>query len=711
MWGAPIPWRRAGLGWRRAPALGAVGLVIGLAGVAPGARQGPQQPLFRSGTELVQVDAIVQDGDDKFVSGLAADDFEVREDGKAQSIQLFYLVTGPSSLVPRAVVPDGTLRAPDQTARRLFTLVFDQDHLSFEAFRNVQKASIGFLQEHFRPGDIGGVVLEGTMANGRLTTVRRELLDAIAQARPHPEVRDRVSVFREWPRLEGEFEALRIDAGDDRTLADAVIRNCQERLGECLRPGVSEQVENELQWNARRYLSEARIAATRFVQTLSAVTTGLGRMEGRKTVVVFTEGFLADDARGMLAQIAARAARFGVAIYAIDARGLARAATGMTDASDPGPRLQPSAFDSYDEGPNILTAETGGYVVRNSNDFLGALSRIAEDTSTYYVLGYSPENATLDGKFRKIEVRVKWKGMKVRSRKGYLATPLPPPARIRRATTAAATPAPEVQPRPPAALPDATVEMPPETIGLRTFDHLVTAMLVRPDADTRRRELMSLDPSASVSPGESPPAGATPSAAEQGWEKYLNGDLESAQRELAGAAADARASAWVYYALGLAEFGLGHHPEASVAFEKVRASEPDFDPVYFDLADAYLQMDEARKAAAVLRAASDQWPRNTDAWNALGVALVHQGDLDAAIASFQKASQVDPRDGLAFFNLGRAYEERYARSRRLDPESPLTPASERDRLAAQTNYEKYVTMGGAYEAEARAALTALGRAK
>ncbi len=407
------------------------GLVLAFSGPVALAGQDPRQPLFRSGTELVQVDAIVQDGDGQFVSGLNADDFEVLEDGKPQPIQLFYLVTGPSAVVPRAKVAEGIPRLPDQTARRLFTLVVDQDHLNFDSFKRVQKAAVEFLQEHFRPGDVGGVVLEGTMANGRLTTVRDELIEVVRSARPHTEVRERFVVFREWPRLESEFEALRIDAGDSRMLSEAVTRNCLERSEECARPGVIEQVENQLQWSARQYLAEARAAAIRLIQTLSAVTTGLGRMEGRKTVVLLTEGFLVEDSRGVLSQIAARAARFGVTIYAIDARGLARASTGATDASEPGPRLSPAVFDTYEDGPNILAVDTGGFVVRNSNDFLGALGRIADDTSTYYVLGYAAGNATLDGKFRKIDVRVKWKGMKVRARKGYLATPIPPPARMR----------------------------------------------------------------------------------------------------------------------------------------------------------------------------------------------------------------------------------------------------------------------------------------
>jgi hypothetical protein len=48
------------------------------------------------------------------------------------------------------------------------------------------------------------------------------------------------------------------------------------------------------------------------------------------------------------------------------------------------------------------------------------------DTSTYYVIGYQPDNPTLDGKVRKIEVKADMPGVKVRARKGYAAVALPP---------------------------------------------------------------------------------------------------------------------------------------------------------------------------------------------------------------------------------------------------------------------------------------------
>ena len=45
-------------------------------------------------------------------------------------------------------------------------------------------------------------------------------------------------------------------------------------------------------------------------------------------------------------------------------------------------------------------------MVRNIDDMSRAFGLIVRDTSTYYVIGYQPDNAMMDGKFRRIEVKI-----------------------------------------------------------------------------------------------------------------------------------------------------------------------------------------------------------------------------------------------------------------------------------------------------------------
>ena len=68
-----------------------------------------------------------------------------------------------------------------------------------------------------------------------------------------------------------------------------------------------------------------------------------------------------------------------------------------------------------------LSEDTGGYAAVNSNDFTKAWDRVVADNSSYYVLGYYPKNEKRDGRFRKLEVKVRREGLEVRTRKGYTA--------------------------------------------------------------------------------------------------------------------------------------------------------------------------------------------------------------------------------------------------------------------------------------------------
>ena len=68
----------------------------------------------------------------------------------------------------------------------------------------------------------------------------------------------------------------------------------------------------------------------------------------------------------------------------------------------------------------ILADETDGRAILNSNDLDRGLRQIVRDSSAYYLLGYTSA-VTTDGKFHKINVRVKRPGLQVRARPGYLA--------------------------------------------------------------------------------------------------------------------------------------------------------------------------------------------------------------------------------------------------------------------------------------------------
>jgi len=68
------------------------------------------------------------------------------------------------------------------------------------------------------------------------------------------------------------------------------------------------------------------------------------------------------------------------------------------------------------------------------DDIGRAIGMVAADTSSYYVIGYQPENGVMDGKFRSIDVKTRARDVHIRARKGYAAVDLPPQEIIRRAS-------------------------------------------------------------------------------------------------------------------------------------------------------------------------------------------------------------------------------------------------------------------------------------
>ena len=74
----------------------------------PAAPQGDRQPTFRTGVNIVRVDVIVTDDNGNPVTDLTKDEFEIVEDGKVQTIDLFRQVridgTVPSIERPRQVL-------------------------------------------------------------------------------------------------------------------------------------------------------------------------------------------------------------------------------------------------------------------------------------------------------------------------------------------------------------------------------------------------------------------------------------------------------------------------------------------------------------------------------------------------------------------------------------------------------------------------------
>ena len=646
------------------------------------AQQAPQQPQFRATTELVEVDVRVVDQHGRFVATLTPDDFQLAEDGVSRPIEALYLVTGDGArLVTSQLAATPAVSAERPSAsRQTWIFVFDTTHLSPAGFSRTRDAVRKFFREKFREGDLAGIVDERGMANNRLTSSRDEL-DRAAESMAAPKGRRTLARdLREWPRLRDEHEALQIAADDREVLKMAFMRACDEEPELCKRGG---DVEAILMAKARAAAQDIAASSLKAMNMLRALTRGLARIPGPKTVVFLSEGFVTERMESAVQNVVAEAAAAGARIYTVDARGLGRGSTAeIMDVRGPESVVGTlgAGRDLHSDGMQSLAVDTGGFAIRNENNYGRALELIERDSGTYYVLGYRPVVTSYDGKYRRIEVRVTQPNLKVRARRGYLALE---PARL---LTPVPTPVP-ASAVPPAAPPDALAPIP-----------LIRRPAMTPDEVVQRVAALAARSSAIQSTGGNAAAG---------WSAYERGDVVTAASELGAAAARGDAPVWVHYALGFAELAQGRPERAVPAWEHVRSVVPQFEDAYFDLADAYLRMHDPSSALAVLRQAERRWPADAEVYNAIGVVLISRGALDEAVSTFEKAVKTAPQDSLGYFNLGRAYSMRFFRSQRYSPTQTTWVANRRDRDLAVAQFEKCMALGGPYSQQARDALEAL----
>ncbi|HVA87864.1 MAG TPA: VWA domain-containing protein, partial [Candidatus Saccharimonadales bacterium] len=661
---------------------------------------------YRTSTELVQVDVIVEDSKGRFVSTLTPNDFEVFEDGKRQKIETFSLVGAPAGTAETgaAQAPAGAAGAPAvqpgptptmAAGRRIFILVFDDRHLLPGAFKNVQRAAEQFINKEFTGSDVGGIVANGEMLGNRLTSDREELLADVRKLKPRASVMTQHYDLGDWPPLLSVEEAEQIVAGNQAALNEAVIRANQDMS----QGRIPIDPTGAVMEKAQRIVTQAQVAANETLNTLSILMAGLAKFPGPKSVVFFSDGFFSDESWPGVQQVVGLAARARVRIYSVDARGLNLTSTNDTSLNPTttidGLGSLYAQMDAGSDGPNSLAVDTGGFVTRYTNNFVKALDQIADDGRTYYLIGYRPTNTDFNGKFRKISVKVTRPHLTVRARRGYLATP--PPAVP---TVATLTPIPETgrpgAPAQPAAPAAPTPAAPP-------------APQLVPDGPQHVEQLQQTEraggTAATSGPTSSEAARATPSEgasveAQRAWAFYQKGDLEGAATAFARAAAEPDAHPWVHYAYGLTEYGLSQFGDAIAQWEQVRAAAPDFEPVYFDLADGYLRSNNPQEALKILRTAAGRWPRDPQVFDAVGVIQVGLGVLDDAVKSFDHATKVAPDEGLGYFNLGKALELRYVRSKRYVSSTGAWTANDRDRRDAIAAFQRYVKIGGPFASSA-----------
>jgi VWFA-related protein len=405
---------------------------------------------FTVDVNYVEVDAVVTDAAGRPVTDLTAGDFELLEDGKPQTISGVSFVDVPIERTDRPVFASGPIDrdvvANDGSEGRLYLLVLDDLHTAAPRSVRVRQVARTFIERYFGANDYAAVVYTGGRdVDGQDFTNDRHLLlaaiDRFAGQKLPSATAAKIRVMQSAPR--------RADGTPDPRAMPPSTRPAGR-----VPPGTDPNDPNIVETLPNDPLAYERSIRARLVMgRMRQLAEFMAGVRGRrKALLMFSEGveFDVEESVGSASSdlvvretddAIAAAARGNVVIYGIDPR-----AGGTIDdelmhidnsgSSDMGLGMASLRREMQIQQSTLqfLAAGTGGFAAVNQNTYGRVFDRVVRENSSYYLLGFYPANSRREGKYRRIDVRVKRPGLKVtRARDGY---------REPRATRAVASAAP-----------------------------------------------------------------------------------------------------------------------------------------------------------------------------------------------------------------------------------------------------------------------------
>jgi Ca-activated chloride channel family protein len=315
------------------------------------------QPIFRSGTQAIEVDVRVTDRDGNAVRDLTRDDFVLLDDGVEQAITTatfvdFSVESPVSRMVPDGIEPDVVTNAG---AGRAWVILLGGYGL------RAREVARRFVETSMGPHDQVAVVQAfGSMSSAQGFTRNRQLLLAAI---------DRLAPDDPFASSDARTGAM----GDPALVGFGVLEELCERLAS---------------------------------------------VGGRRHAVLFFDppamwmpGGLWDVGAFMQQRDALRCAtRRNLPVFVVSSLGLGT-----------GGDIYRSLSLTEQAAIRVVAEDTGGDAIVNSNNFEEGYARFLRDSDQYYLLGYEPLVEHRDGEFHSLTVRVNRPGLTVRARRGYYA--------------------------------------------------------------------------------------------------------------------------------------------------------------------------------------------------------------------------------------------------------------------------------------------------
>jgi VWFA-related protein len=395
---------------------------------------------FKVNVHLVEVHVVVRDANGKAVGTLKKDDFKIFDNGKPQIITKFDVElpgqrvaeaeksSEPSSASARTATA-GSSVLPD-LPERYIAYLFDDIHIASSDLMAVREAAQKNLAT-LQPTDRAGIFTTSGQNELDFTDDQNRLREALSHLTTHA-ISSKSPV--QCPKMSYYIADLMQNKDDQRALTavteDALV---------CAFQGdrrMQIAAQNLAKASASQALATGETETRLAVSSLKDVVRRLAAAPGQRSIILISPGFIAPQHEYEVDDVIDRAVHANVTVSALDARGPYVVIPGG-DASERGvsnpmtmaveTEYQTASASADADIMAELADSTGGSFFHNSNDLVRGFRQLATTPEYFYILGVSPQNLKLDGRFHKLKVALNTReNYALQARRGYFASRQPP---------------------------------------------------------------------------------------------------------------------------------------------------------------------------------------------------------------------------------------------------------------------------------------------
>jgi len=383
---------------------------------------------------LVLVRVVVRDQQGKIVPNLKKEDFQLYDNRKLQTISSFSVETPETRTASAVASADaaGSSSSADAAGgkavvlpQRFVSMVFDDVHLSMEDATFVRDSATRFFGALAASDRVSLNTTSGQFTQ-EFTDDHDKLTKGLLGIVPHPVTSHG---FHDCPDVSYYQADLIVNKSDQQALGVAT-----EEAIQCAFNGDTTKTAAALslaQAAAFRVVAQGDNETEYAYRHLEDVVRRVANMPGQRVLVLVSPVFITTTLQSEASEMVDRATRANIVINTIDARGLYAPDLLGDIADQPKDTIRTAGFkSSYRVAAQFaqedvlaqLADGTGGKFFHNRNDVDEAMREAGAAPAFSYLLGFSPQNLKIDGRFHTLKVALTSKEkFAIQARHGYFA--------------------------------------------------------------------------------------------------------------------------------------------------------------------------------------------------------------------------------------------------------------------------------------------------